>query len=95
MYRVKINLEAQETLDDLKRDNPIVYENVVKKINQIAEILEHNPNHCKPLKKPLSNFKRVHVNTSFVLIFKVDQTKKLMTIYAYEHHKKVYKKRWL
>lgn len=62
------------------------------KIKQIAKIIEDNSNHCKNLKKPLQNFKRVHVNNGFVLIFQIDKKNKTMIIVDYEHHNNVYDK---
>lgn len=91
MYKVKIIPSAQDILNDLKKSNSKAYSNVVKKIDKIAELLEYNPDHCKNLKKPMQDYKRVHVNDSFVLIFKVDKRKKIMTIYNYRHHDLVYK----
>lgn len=92
LYEVVIIPDLAPIFDDLKVKDPKAYANVKLKIEQIANILELNPNHCKNLKAPLQQYKRVHVNKSFVLIFKVNKKNKSMIIYDYEHHDKVYKK---
>ena len=62
------------------------FEAVSKKVNQILE----NPEQFKPLKSPMEHMRRVHVG-SFVLVYDVDETRKVVTIRRYEHHDKVYK----
>ena len=66
-------------------------ENIIKKIEDIADTLEFKPNHYKNLRSPLQDYKRVHVNVSYVLVFRVDNEKKEVIFVDYEHHKKVYK----
>lgn len=93
MYTVKVNPELIKELDDLKERDYKSYQNIVKKIENIANILELNPDHCKNLKKPLQDYKRVHINRSYVLVFKVDIKNKEMILIAYDHHKKIYGRR--
>ena len=62
------------------------FEAVSKKVNQILE----NPERFKPLKSPMEHMRRVHVG-SFVLVYDVDEPRKVVTIRRYEHHDKVYK----
>jgi mRNA-degrading endonuclease RelE of RelBE toxin-antitoxin system len=71
-------IEPTPTLS--KRDKKQM-ESVYKKIDVILE----NPQHCKNFKKPLSQWKRVHVG-SFVLTFSVDENTKTMTLEDYDHH---------
>jgi mRNA-degrading endonuclease RelE of RelBE toxin-antitoxin system len=61
---------------------------ISKKITEIRR----NPGHeYKYLKKPLQNFNRVHIDTHFVLVFKVDHKERTVVIYYFDHHDKVYK----
>jgi len=92
MYKIAFDPSFQAIIDKLKVKDPKGYNNVISKIKQVAINLEYNPNHCKNLKAPLKDYKRVHVNKSFVIIFKVDIKNKLLIIYDYDHHKQVYKK---
>ena len=81
----------QSFIDDLKvvKDKKSK-ENIKKKINQIAETLEFKPNHYKNLRKPLQKCKRVHVNDSFVMVFRVNVSEKSVTFYHYKHHDVIY-----
>ena len=87
--------EFQETLDRLRDKNPTYHDNVIKKIQDIREKLEWNPDHHKNLEKPLQIFKRVHVNTSYVIVFRVNKSQKKLLIVDYDHHDNIYKKKRL
>ena len=60
--------------------------NLLKKIDEI--VLKSNLDHYKNLRKPLQKFKRVHVNTCYVILFEGDGG----TVYfhRYLHHDRVY-----
>lgn len=90
MYNIKINPELLEELENIREKDSKSYQNIVKKVQSVANILELNPNHCKNLRKPLQDYKRVHINKSFVLVFKVDDKNKEMILMAYDHHNKIY-----
>lgn len=92
MYEVVIRPELAPVFDNLKIKDPKAYQNIKKKIEQVSITLELNPNHCKNLRAPLQKYKRVHVNKSFVLVFQVDTENKLMIVYDYDQHKRIYKK---
>ena len=60
-------------------------------INKRDEILNSQDiNHYKNLRKPLQRYKRVHVNSSYIIIFFGDDG----TVYFvdYQHHDKAYDK---
>jgi len=61
---------------------------VYKKIRQLQE----NPYTGKPLHFPLQNMRRVHVFKSFVLVYDIQEREKTITIRAYEHHDRAYKR---
>jgi YafQ family addiction module toxin component len=92
MFDVVINPELIPIFDKLKLKDSTAYKKLKRKIDEISTILETNPDHFKNLKKPLQDYKRVHINRGFVLVFKVDKSNKRIIIAAYEHHDKVYKK---
>ena len=67
-------------------------ENIINKMDEIKQtVSSNNEGHYKNLKKPLQKFKRVHVNTCFVMIFEIDSEKRIITFYNYEHHDNIYK----
>ncbi len=75
MYRFKLGEKADKNLKKLKKKNPKGYYIVDKKIEEIIT----NPHRFKNLKRPLQRYKRVHVDDSFVLCFRVDDDLKLVT----------------
>jgi len=84
------SLEIVETVDKifkkLQKKDRAQFDSVTKKVNEILE----NPQQFKPLKSPMQQMRRVHVG-SFVLVYDVDEARKVVTIRRYEHHDGVYK----
>lgn len=84
------SLEVVETVDKifkkLEKKDRAQFDSVVKKVNEILE----NPQQFKPLKSPMQHMRRVHVG-SFVLVYDIDEARKVVTIRRYEHHDNVYK----
>ncbi len=73
----------------LKKD-PRRYKILVKKIEEI--IVSDNIDHYKNLRKPLQNFKRIHIDAHFVLVFKYEKNEDVIYFYDFDHHDKIYKK---
>jgi len=89
MYDLGIKPEADEIFKKLAKKDPRQLKIIGKKITEIRQ----NPLHrYKPLKKPLNTFNRVHIDTHFVLIFKINHELRIVDIYYFDHHDKVY--RW-
>ncbi len=88
MYALDIKEEADIIFSKLAKKNKKQLEIIEKKIKKIRENPEHN---YKFLKKPLNTFNRVHIEKHFVLIFKIDNLRKTVIIYYFDHHDKVYK----
>ena len=88
MYRVGFRKSVERKLQKLAKKNPKQMEIVIKKIEEIRE----NPHRYKNLRKPLQHLKRVHIDSSFVLIFSIDEGKKMVIIEDYDHHDKIYRK---
>ena len=60
---------------------------------KIKEIVNNDPNSIeryKNLRHELKNFKRVHIDKHFVLIFKVDKEKNFILFEDFDHHDKIY-----
>ncbi len=88
MYDLEIKEEADNIFFKLSKKNPKQLKIIHKKILAIRQ----NPEHLyKFLRKPLQSFNRVHIDKHFVLVFKINHSKKIMIIYYYDHHDKVYK----
>lgn len=87
MYSLEIKEEADKIFFKLSKKNPKQLKIISKKINQVRK----DPNHSyKFLRKPLQKFNRVHIDTHFVLIFKIDHSRETIVVYYFDHHDKVY-----
>jgi len=88
MYDVELRKSVEEIFFKLTKKNPKQLETIYEKIQEIRT----NPHHYKNLRRPLQHLKRVHIDKSFVLVFSVGESKKLVIIEDYNHHDKIYKK---
>lgn len=88
MHKYEISFSLLKILKKLEKKDSSSYNNVLKKIKEI--ISSQDLNHYKNLKKPLEKYKRVHVNTHFVLLFRLEGSKIIFE--DYEHHDRVYSK---
>ena len=71
---------------NLRKKDIAQFEALSRKINDILE----NPQQFKPLKSPMQHMQRVHIG-SFVLVYDIDEVRKVVTLRRYEHHDNVYK----
>ena len=86
-YEIKPSLE--KILKKLKKKDPVSFKAIT---NKIGEVVNSNPDHYKPLKHGMKNWKRVHVMKSFVLIFTYNKAEDLLSFLDYDHHDVVYRK---
>ena len=84
--------KLQKILQKLSKKDGKRYEIIWKKINEI--INSENIEHYKNLRHPLNNFKAVHIDKSFVLIFRFDKNKNLISFEDFDPHDKVYLKKY-
>ena len=80
-----------EKMKKAKKKNKMLYEALRKKID---EILQNPERDYKNLSYGLSEFKRVHILKSFVLIFRIDIKNKIVRFEDFDHHDIIYKKRF-
>ncbi len=85
MYNLEVRESVDRVFQKLFKKDKVSFEYISKKIEEIRE----NPLHFKPLRKPMQNFRRVHIG-SFVLIYSINENTKTVIIEKYEHHDKVY-----
>ena len=77
----------------VKKDRKKV-EIINKKIKEIINCDETSIQHYKNLRHDLKAFKRVYIEGSFVLVFKVDILNNFVLLVDFDHHDKIYKKRY-
>ena len=57
--------------------------------NKVREILK-NPHHYKPLRGDMHGSRRVHIDSSFVLTYEIDDIRKVVRLLDYDHHDNIY-----
>jgi YafQ family addiction module toxin component len=95
MFEIYFDPEFMDILEDLKVSQPDKHDSIIKKIKQVAEKLEWSPKHYKNLKYPLNKYRRTHVNTPYVLVFRVNEHECSVLFVDYDHHDNIYKKKRL
>jgi len=94
MFEFDLTDELKFILQKLSKKDRKRVEIINKKIKQIINCDSFSIQHYKNLKHDLKDFKRVHVDNSFVLIFKVDTQKNHILFVDFDYHDSVYKKRY-
>lgn len=89
MFIIEFSKELITKMEKIKKKNIVLFETTIKKIAEIKK----DPEHYKPLRYNLKDYRRVHVMKSFVLVFKIDYTNNKIIFEDLEHHDKIYK-RW-
>jgi len=85
MYKIKVRKEAERVLKKLAKKDKISSIYISKKIKEIQENLYQ----FKPLKKPLQNYRRVHIG-NYVLVYLIEEDTKTVIIERYKHHDEAY-----
>ena len=88
MYDLDIKPTADKIFKKLTKKNLKQLKIIHKKIQEIRIKPKHEYKHLHP---PLQNFYRVHINSHFALIFNINHTDEIVTIYYFGHHDDVYK----
>ena len=57
-----------------------------KKVKQILD----DPHRFKPLSASMKNKHRVHIYKSFVLVYEIHEKEKIVELWDYDHHDKMY-----
>jgi YafQ family addiction module toxin component len=89
MYKPTFEKKLKQILRKLYKKDRKIYEIIMKKIENIVR----DPHHCKPLAYDMKGLKRVHISGSFVLVFKIEENKKIVKFADFDHHDKIYKKK--
>lgn len=88
MHNFERSEKLVKILQKLSKKDCVRYEATLKKIEEVMHA--ENPHHYKNLSYDLKDFKRVHIDSHFVLIFKVDENKKLIRFEDLQHHDVIY-----
>jgi YafQ family addiction module toxin component len=88
MRKFSIEESLKKTIIKISKKDKVMYEALMSKIDEI--LASQDINHYKNLKKPLEDFKRVHIKGSFVLLFKYIQSEDSVVFYDFDHHDNIY-----
>jgi len=86
VYTLAIKENLDKKFKKLQKKDKELLRVIEKKVRDILE----DPYRFKPLRKPLQNKRRVHIGGSFVLIYEVNEEKKMVTLLDFDHHDNVY-----
>ncbi|MEK6959761.1 MAG: type II toxin-antitoxin system RelE/ParE family toxin [Nanoarchaeota archaeon] len=86
MYTLFIRPELDKEFQKLSRRDPKQMEIIIKKTDEVLE----NPHHYKNLRAPLNQWKRVHIDSHFVLTYSIDESNKVVILEDYDHHDEIY-----
>ena len=85
-YTLKLTLSFDRVLKKLKRRNPQMWRALEHSIAKVVK----EPLLGKPLGNVLRNYRRVHIEGSFVLIYEIKDCEIRFT--DFDHHDRIYKK---
>lgn len=86
MYELFFREKLLKQLAKIRKKDPILYKAVLKKGSEICA----NPTHYKNLNAPFSKYRRVHVNTNFVLCFYIEEEAQRVVFAKLAHHDEAY-----
>lgn len=87
MYRLAVKESLDRKFKKLQKRDKEMLGLIDRKVQDILQ----DPFRFKPLKKPLQNKRRVHVGSSFVLVYEINEEEKIVTLLDFDHHDNVYK----
>ena len=91
MYNFERSDRLIKILKKLFKKDRVRCEATLNKINEV--INSENPNRYKNLSYDLKQFKGVHIDSHFVLTFKVDENNKLIRFEDLQHHDIIYRRK--
>lgn len=86
MYTLFIRPELEKEFQKLARRDPKQMDIIIKKTDEVLE----NPHRYKNLRAPLNHWKRVHIDSHFVLTYSIDEANKVVILEDYDHHDSIY-----
>ena len=90
MHNFKVSEHLQEVMRKLSKKDKSLYEQLLKKMNEIIESYELE--HYKNLRYNIKDSKRVHIG-HFVLIFQYNKKSDTIMFDDFDHHDNIYKKK--
>ena len=93
MFNFNLTDELKAIIEKLAKKDKKRADIINKKIKQIINSDSASIQHYKNLRHDLKEFKGVHIDSGFVLVFKVDIPNNFVLFVDFDHHDRIYKKR--
>ena len=90
MHKYRVEVQLLKKFQKIKRKDIKSYNNIMQKIREV--VTSRSLDHYKNLKNKLKKYKRVHVNTHFVLLFFYSLREACIVFEDYQHHDIIYRK---
>ena len=90
MYKWERTEKLKRILKKLFKKDKVRYQATIKKINEV--INSTTSDNYKNLSYDMKEFKRVHIDSHFVLVFKIDKNNKVIKFEDLKHHDSIYKR---
>lgn len=94
MFEFDLTDELKFIIQKLVKKDRKRVEIINKKIKQIINCDSYSIEHYKNLRHDLKDFKRVHIDNCFVLVFKVNIQNNHILFVDFDHHDNIYNKRY-
>jgi len=89
-WKFEYSATLTKKLKKLKKKDLQQFRIIMKKKDDVKSKVVLNPDHFKNLRYALSEFKRVHIDTHFVLVFTINKNSKVVRFVDYDHHDNIY-----
>ncbi|MEK6973460.1 MAG: addiction module toxin RelE [archaeon] len=89
-HNFEISNKLQKILKKLSKKDKTRFEITLKKIDEICS--SEDIEHYKNLSHDLKEFKRVHIDSHFVMIFKFDKKSQKIRFEDLQHHDDIYRR---
>lgn len=91
-FTTTLSDELKEIIKKLYLKDKQLFLELNKKMLQIMDCDKETINYYKNLRHDYSNYKRVHIEKSFVLLFSIDLKNEIIYFVKFDHYDKIYKK---
>ena len=89
-FKYDFSDELKKTLKKLVAKDRQRYEIIMKKVEEVVSRNPETIDFYKNLRHDLKDFKRVHIDKSFVLIFRVYRKENFILFQRFRHHEQIY-----
>ncbi len=87
MYALEVKEGVDRTFRRMAKKDRNRLEAVERKVQEVLE----DPHRFKPLRAPMQNKRRIHVGP-FVLVYEIDEPRKVVVLLDFEHHDSMYRR---